>query len=395
VFIERTARQRLSELMGYFPVTVVTGPRQSGKTTLLKAMLPDWEYVNLESSSDRQLAEADPAGFLQAHSDHVILDEVQRVPDLLSDLQAAVDEDRRPGRFALSGSQNLLMGQAVSQSLAGRAAYVQLPPLTLPELAAAGLGAGPADQLIFAGAYPGVWADGIPPAAFFDQYIATYVERDLRQVKNITDLTLFRRFMGLLAGRIGQLVDYASIADDVGVSPKTVRAWLSVLEASYLVFTVPPYSVNVGKRLIKSAKVYFADTGLACRLLGITEAGQLASHYARGALFENLVIGELRKRVDLAALDAQLFFLRDAKGHEADLVVSHADGRLTLVEIKSSQTFSRSFTKGLDYWRAIWAERADASAPNVTGSFVVYGGRAGQVGDTELIGLDGLDQVLR
>jgi predicted AAA+ superfamily ATPase len=385
MFIERSARARIATLMEYYPVAAVTGPRQAGKTTLVRAIAPEKPYVNLESPAQRALVEADPVGFLASHPDGAIIDEIQRVPDLMSYLQVQVDADRTPGRYIISGSQNLLLSQAVSQSLAGRAAYTVLPPLSRAELKAAGHANENWETDAFTGFYPGQRTADIPPAVFFDQYGATYAERDLRLIRNVSDLAAFRRFMALLAGRIGQVANWASLSSDVGISAKTAEEWAGVLEASYLTYTLRPYHNNFGKRYIKSPKLLFTDTGFACRLLGLGDAAQLSTHYMRGSLFENLVIMEVWKHITTLGLDCELFFWRDSNQNEVDLVIKTSTG-LIPVEIKSSNTFDKSFLRGINVWRA--AAGADQPA------FIVYAGEPATVQGVQLTNHNNLEGLL-
>jgi predicted AAA+ superfamily ATPase len=397
--IERDARNRISELAKYYPVTALTGARQSGKTTLLRHMFPERGYFNLESPDVLALAESDPRAFVGGRRD-LIIDEIQRAPELLSYIQAAVDEDRVNGRFMLSGSQNLLLSASIDQSLAGRAAYVELTPLSRTEMEASKIiGRESVYESIFAGGYPGQRTGEIPPEIFFDQYIATYVERDVRSIMNIANLAQFRRFMALLAGRIGQLLDYISIANDTGVSAGTVRNWLSILEASFLIRILQPYHNNFGKRYIKSPKIYFSDTGLACRLLGIRRAEDLERHFAIGGLFENYVIVEALKHIVNYGLGARMFFYRDSNKNEVDLIIENGAGRIP-VEIKSSSSFSRSFLKGLSHWRALAAARngEDAAARDgegVSKAFLVYTGEPFSSGDFDILSYEDISPLFR
>jgi predicted AAA+ superfamily ATPase len=391
MMIERDARNRISELAKYYPVTVLTGARQSGKTTLLRHMFPEREYFNLESPDTLALAESDPRAFVGGRRE-VIIDEIQRAPELLSYIQAYVDEDRVNGRFMLSGSQNLLLSASIDQSLAGRAAYVELMPLSRAEMEGAKvIGRESVYESIFAGGYPGQRAGVIPPEIFFDQYIATYAERDVRSVKNIANLTQFRRFMALLAGRVGQLLDYSSIANDVGVSAGTARNWLSVLEASCLIRVLQPYHNNFGKRYTKSPKIYFSDTGLACRLLGIRRAEELNRHFAIGGLFENYVIVEVMKHIVNYGLGARMFFYRDSNQNEVDLIIENG-ADLIPVEIKSSSSFSRSFLKGLSHWRELTAAHGSEGASK---AFLVYTGRPFTSGDFDMLSYEDISPLLR
>ena len=395
--IERTLEKQLLELSAYYPVVVLTGPRQSGKTTLLRHLFPDREYFNLENPSTLDMVEADPTSFIQLHGSQVIIDEAQRFPKLFSHIQVSVDEHRQNGRFLLSGSQNILLSNAISQTLAGRAAYCELLPLTLSELSATSHVMGKTGDKqdlinlfnnIFMGFYPGQRSESIPPEIFFDQYIATYVERDVRTMRNIGDLASFRGFMRILAGRIGQLLDYSSLANDAGISPGTARNWLSILEASYLIIILRPLHNNFGKRYIKSPKVYFIDTGLACRLLGVRRAEELEGHYLRGNLFENFVVAEIHKEILARKLDTQMFFFRDAKKNEVDLILRNASHDCA-VEIKAASGFSSSMLKGLDYWDSLIAqsslsgERDDLKKP--IRKYLVYAGQPETVGNTQLV----------
>ena len=399
--IQRTIEKRLSELLAYYPVVVLTGPRQSGKTTLLKSMFPDREYFNLENPSTLDFVKTDPTSFLQNHGTNVIIDEAQRFPELFSYIQASVDDRRENGRIIISGSQNILLSAAISQTLAGRAAYCELLPLTQTELRYAGQADGNPDSAglfnnIFMGSYPGQRSGGIPPDIFFDQYIATYVERDVRMLKNVSDLATFRSFMRLLAGRIGQLLDYTSLANDAGVSPGTVKNWLSILEASYLLKILRPLHNNFSKRYIKSPKIYFLDTGLVCRLLGIRRTEEIEGHYLRGNLFENFVVAELHKEISSSNADVDMFFYRDAKQNEIDLILRSGSGE-SAVEIKSASGFSPSMLKGLHFWDSLLASRkaGDASLMQIYGKFIVYAGKPESIGDIQLLSWTDIAQLMR
>jgi predicted AAA+ superfamily ATPase len=292
------------------------------------------------------------------------------------------------GRFLLSGSQNLLLSASVDQSLAGRAAYFELMPLSNAEIAKSETGAsGNLYEGIFTGAYPGQTAGAIPPEIFFDQYIATYVERDVRSMKNLSNLSQFRRFMALLAGRVGQLSDHSSLANDVGVSAGTIGNWFSLLEASYLIRILPPYHNNFGKRYVKSPKIYFTDTGLTCRLLGIRGADELNRHFAIGGLFENYIISEVLKHIKNRGIGAQLFFYRDSNQNEVDLLIARGDLRIP-VEIKSSSSFSKSFLKGLSRWRALTGAE---EAPG----FLVYTGEPAKAGGIDILSHEDLTPLFR
>jgi len=369
--IKRLITSQIDRLKKGFPVIVVSGPRQSGKTTLIKKIFPDYQYFNLENPETLGIVESDPAGFVNANTQRIIIDEVQRVPQLLSYIQAVVDEQNIMGNFILSGSENLLLSEKVNQSLAGRAAYINLLPFSVEELETHEKATDKIYAQIFTGFYPAIYDKDIRPVDYYDQYIATYVERDLKQISNITNLSLFRKFLALLAGRIGQLVNLSSLANDVGVAVNTIESWISILEASYLVFRLQPYYENYGKRYIKSSKIYFTDTGLACRLLGLTTPTELSKHYLVGGLFENFIIVELKKYILNHSKSAKLYFYRDSNGNEVDLLI---DGGLFQipVEIKSGATFSAEFLKGLEYWSKL--KRGQLHTKKALSGFVVYNG---------------------
>lgn len=338
----RTLSDTLVRLARSFPVCAITGPRQSGKTTLARAVFAGKPYVNLENPAELAFAREDPQGFLARFPDGAIFDEAQRWPELFSWLQGLVDEDRRPGRFILTGSQQFGLLAGISQSLAGRVAITQLLPLALAEIPESVIPE--LDRLLLTGAYPALHAQQIPAQDWFPSYVATYVERDVRQVMNIHDLGTFQRFLRLCAARSGQLLNLAALAGEAGVAQGTARAWLSVLESSYLVHLLRPYHRNFGKRLVKSPKLYFLDVGLACWLLGITSPDMLALHPLRGALFETWVVGEFVKARFNAGLPADLYFWRDNNGLESDLLFE-TNGHLQPVEIKSGQTVTPDYIK--------------------------------------------------
>jgi predicted AAA+ superfamily ATPase len=345
----RLAQQRLRRLLRGFPIVVVTGPRQSGKTTLVRTELPTRPYVSLEDPDVRARVAADPRGFLAAQADGAVFDEVQRVPELLSYLQTAVDRDRRPGRWVLTGSQNLLLSAAVAQSLAGRAGCLELLPLAYGE-AASHFGRLSLDELLVRGAYPAVHAHDVAAADWHASYVASYLERDVRQIGRIGDLLLFQRFLRMMAARCGQLLNLNALAHDLGIAQTTARDWLAVLEATYIVFRLPPYHANVGKRLVKTPKLYFHDTGLAARLLGIADAVSMNVHPMRGALFENLGVAELLRHLRHSGAAGEAFFWRDNIGNEVDLIVERA-GVLQPIEFKSGATFQPEWLRSLHTWQ--------------------------------------------
>ena len=345
----RTAHARLLRLARGFPVVVLTGPRQSGKTTLARAALPGHAYVSLEDPDVRQRVAADPRGFLASHAGGLVLDEAQRVPELLSYLQTAVDADRRPGRFIVTGSQNLLLLQAVSQSLAGRAGFLELLPLSYAEGGAA-FAALSLDELLLRGAYPAIHSSDVASNDWHASYVASYLERDVRQVSRITDLLQFQRFMRMMASRCGQMLNLSAVANDLGVAQTTARDWLGVLEATYVAFRLAPYHSNFGKRQVKTPKLYFHDTGLAAWLLGITDAATMNAHPMRGALFENLCIADFIKHLRHSGAAGSPFFWRDNIGNEVDLLIERA-GTLQPVEFKSGATFQPAWLAALHTWQ--------------------------------------------
>jgi predicted AAA+ superfamily ATPase len=368
--IQRQALGVLLQRAMLYPVVTVLGPRQSGKTTLCQMAFPDKPYVNLEQPDVREFAQQDPKAFLAQFPDGAVLDEIHNVPSLLSWIQVLTDADPRKGRFILTGSHQLQVSAQVTQSLAGRTAVLELLPLSLSELAKANdLSTGePADVngLMLQGGYPRIHAQDLPPEVMLSDYFATYVERDVRQLINLRHLREFGQCVRLLAGRTGQLLNQTSLGNEVGVSSNTITQWLSILEASFLVFSLAPWSVNIGKRLVKSPKIYFYDVGLACWLLGIKTVEQLQHHPLRGALFENLVVLEVLKSLRHQGLRDPLYFFRDSNGLEIDLLLDHADG-LQLVEIKASQTVSATLFKNLRTVSTLLGDR-------VRSQHLIYGG---------------------
>lgn len=350
--INRTLEDKIRELSTQFPVIEVTGPRQSGKTTLVKKCFPDYEYYNLEDPNTRSLIESDPKQFVNPDKTRIIFDEVQRFPDLLSYIQVTVDETGLAGEYVISGSQNLLLSEKVSQSLAGRVAIATLLPFSNQELKSVDLLSPDAFSQIQKGYYPRIYNQSMDPVDFYGSYLATYVERDVRQIKNIGDISTFQRFMQLLAGRVGQLFNANSLANDLGVDSKTVKSWLNILEASYIAYRLPPYFANYGKRLIKSSKVYFYDVGLLAYLLGVDTEAEINTHFARGGMFENLVISEVKKLITNHGYNIRPYFWRDSNGNEVDLLLDRGSS-IDAIEIKSSSGFKSEFTKGLEYWDSL------------------------------------------
>ena len=348
-FIERTITAKLLDMASKFPVVYLTGPRQSGKSTLLKELFnKNFEYVSLEEKDTRDFAQNDPRGFLNAFKGRVIIDEAQRAPDLFSYIQAKVDGKDIPGMYILSGSQNFLMMRNISQSLAGRVGILTLLPFSLKELAMSGRLPKTADEWMLNGSYPRLVASRIDPEDFFPGYIATYVERDIRAEVKIHDIDKFRRFLGIAAAGTGSPVNLTKLGAEVSVDARTVNSWLSILEESYVIFRLSPYYSNLGKRYVKTPKIYFYDTGLLCSLLDFTRPAELSLHRMRGHIFEAAVISETVKKYYNAGRRPRLYYWRDSdnKDKEIDLLEESPQG-LELTEIKSSQTANREYTKNL------------------------------------------------
>lgn len=360
--IERTLATKILSLAQKFQVITLTGPRQSGKTTLARAIFPSLPYVSLEEPDIRQIALTDPRGFLSNFPTGAVLDEIQNTPELFSYIQRIVDENRQI-QFILTGSSNFLLMEKISQTLAGRTAVFHLLPFSLQEL---GQRAETYENMIFTGQYPRIFDRDITPTDFYPSYIQTYVDRDVRLIKNIENTNAFIQFTQLCAGRIGQLLNYAGLAADAGISPNTARSWLSVLESSFILYRLQPYHRNFNKRLVKSAKLYFYDTGVACSLLGIKAQDQINLHYMRGPLFENLILNECIKRNYNRGENRHPTFWQDNHGKEIDCVLENGSN-LTAVEIKSGKTMSTSYFDNLRFWRSL------PGLP-VSREFVVYGG---------------------
>lgn len=355
--IKRILATKLEAMSNLYPVVTLLGPRQSGKTTLARATFPDYTYANLEDLEIRAMANSDPKTFFDVFPEPLLVDEVQRVPSLLSHIQVRVDSDRsRMGRFVLTGSHQPRLKQAVSQSLAGRTAELELLPLSLEEMAEKTHKLS-TDEILLRGMLPGAWASRIDPVDFHRNYMRTYVERDVRELLEVRHAAAFEKFLHLLAGRVGQLVNLSGLADEIGVSAPTIDQWLSTAEASFIVFKLRPWSANVGKRFVKSPKIYFTDVGLAAYLLGIETPAQLARDPLRGQLFENLVVSDLVKARTNAGRDPNLFFVRDSKGFEIDAL--YAFGRdLHPMEIKSARTFVPDMARNLVAFRRVVKDTA-------------------------------------
>ncbi|MDE0658360.1 MAG: ATP-binding protein [Gammaproteobacteria bacterium] len=366
--VTRDLASPLRQAATWSPSITVTGPRQSGKTTLCRAMFPDHPYRSLEAPDDRAFAIEDPRAFLAQFPDGAVIDEVQRVPDLLSYLQGAIDDDPEPGRWILSGSQNLALIASVSQSLAGRTALHQLLPLSWNEVGRFPNPPATLEEAILSGGYPRIFDEQLDPSDWLRSYVGTYIERDVRAISNVGDLSAFQRFLALCAGRTGQLLNYSSLADDCGITQPSAKSWFSILEASFVAFHLPVFSGKIRKRLIKMPKLYFYDSGLACWLLGIREPEQLVSHPLRGALFETWVVSEVLKHRTHRGETRGLSYYRERGGGELDLVVDDPNG-VTLIEAKSAQTPSSSLFDGA---RRIRSHLDDVGTPSEM--VVVYGG---------------------
>ena len=373
--IRREMKSLATKLWRQYPVVTITGPRQSGKTTLARAAFPKCEYVNLESPDIRMQIRADARGFFARHPAPVIFDEIQNAPELVSYIQVEVDERHANSMYVLTGSHQPALRAAISQSLAGRTALLQLLPLSIGELSGAGMEIS-RDQLIFNGFMPRLYDSGIEPTQLYSDYFQTYIERDVRQLINLRNLREFELFVRLLAGRVGQLLNRDSLASDVGVSSQTIAEWLSVLEASYVIYTLRPYYRNVGKRLVKSPKIYFTDVGLAAYLIGLTSVDQVATHPLVGNLFENMVVMDALKARTNRGRGTDLYFMRDYRGLETDLVVENGV-KLDLYEIKSAMSFNPSFADSLVKLRQ--------SIDCIGRTKVVYSGDKASLGEVEFV----------
>lgn len=383
--INRSATATLRQLATWYPAVALTGPRQAGKTTLARAVFRGKPYRSLEDLDQREFAMSDPRGFLAQFPDGAILDEVQRTPELFSYLQTRLDEDRRMGLFILTGSQQFGLNQAISQSLAGRVGYLHLLPFTHTELSAGYAPASP-EAMLLQGFYPPVFDRGIPPHVWYADYVTTYIERDLRQLINVRDLAAFQRFLRMCAARTGQLLNLSALAADCGITHNTAKSWISILQASYLVALLPPWHRNLGKRLVKTPKLYFLDTGLAAWLAGVHKVDDLKLGALRGPLFETWVVSEFTKHLCNHALPNRLYFWRDSVGNEVDLLVEQGPEMAFPIECKAGQTVAADWFKPLqDFCKT-------TGAP---GSALIYGGQTNQPrSQTQVFGWESMHELL-
>ncbi|MBT1170654.1 ATP-binding protein [Bifidobacterium sp. SO4] len=367
IMIPRALTDKMLSMSKLFPVVTITGPRQSGKSTLVQHAFPDYRYVSLEDADVRALAQDDPRSFLERFDSKVILDEAQRVPELFSYMQGVIDNRNEPGQYVLSGSQNFLLLKSISQSLAGRVAILHLLPLSYAEMSAAGVTPDSMSGFLFAGGYPRLKTMGIDPQDFFPNYISTYIDRDVREELGVKKVAEFNTFLTMCATRVGEVLNLASLANDCGISVDTVRDWLSILEASFIAFRLHPYHRNYGKRLIKAPKLYFYDTGLAANLLGIESGDQMLMSQYRGNLYENSVVVEIIKRYQALGREPKLFYWRDSNKKEIDVILEKGGRPWYAVEVKSSATYNPKAFEILE-------DLAPAMGLDPDRRFVVYGG---------------------
>jgi len=385
--IQRNLAPLVLDALGRWPVVTITGPRQSGKTTLCRMAFPDHKYVSLEAPHVREAALLDPIGFLNELGDRAVIDEVQRAPDLLSYIQVAVDENRQMGQYVLTGSAHFALLSTITQSLAGRTAVFKLFPCSLDELRRFPESPEELDQVLFMGGYPALYDRGTPQTEWFGGYISTFVERDLRQLLRVGDLVAFQRFMSLCAGRTGQLLNLSDLGRDAGVSYQTVKSWLSVLETGFLSHRLMPWFRNLAKRQVRAPKLHFLDSGLLCALLEIQSPEQLRHHPLRGSIFESWVVSEIRKSLAHRGTSLSLYFFGEHGKTEVDVVTEQAN-RVSAIEIKSGQTINRDFFRGLD-------RLGEQVARQISGyeyeRYLIYGGDgAYRRQDTEVIPWSGV-----
>ncbi len=347
--INRIAKTKLKDLATKFKAVAVVGARQSGKTTLVKQVFKSKPYVSLENPDSRNFALEDPRGFLASYPKGAILDEVQRTPELFSYLQEILDNNKSKGQFILTGSNNFLLQQSISQSLAGRVGYINLLPFSIEELTKSNILPLTDESIMLKGFYPPVYNQNIPPIDWCPNYIRTYIEKDVRQIKNITDLIVFERFIKLLAGRSGQELNNSALSVETGVDVKTIQSWIGILESSFIIYLLKPHFKNFNKTIVRRPKIYFYDTSLVCYLLGIRNTVQLKTHPLKGSIFESMVVTELIKKRTNLGLPINLYYWRDKTGHEIDIIVDN-ENNLLPIEIKSGKTFNPDYFKNIDYW---------------------------------------------
>ena len=366
--IQRIATKKLIDLARKFKSVAVTGARQTGKTTLVKEVFKDKPYVSLENPDTRNFALEDPRGFLSSYPKGAILDEIQRAPDLFSYLQEILDNTPKKGLFILTGSNNFLLQESISQTLAGRIGTLNLLPFSIEELENAEQLPKDDTELMIKGFYPPIYDQDIPPSDWCPNYVRNYIEKDVRQIKSITDLIVFERFIRLLAGRTGQELNNSALAVETGVDMKTVQSWISILESSFIIYLLKPHHKNFNKTIIKRPKLYFYDCALVCYLLRISDTNQLSIHPQRGSIFETMVVTEMIKQRTNAGMDINLYYWRDKSGHEIDVIIENGNTRIP-VEIKSGKTISNDFFKNLHFWLALSGEKK---------SYLLYGGEEHQ-----------------
>jgi predicted AAA+ superfamily ATPase len=382
---DRILSKKLVYLFTKFPVVAVQGPRQSGKTTLVRKVFPQLPYVNMEDLEMQAFAKEDPKRFLASYPDGLIIDEVQNVPDILSYIQVISDEKNLPGQYVLTGSQHFMLQERISQSLAGRIAITTLLPFSYDEVKDTSQLS--IYDLLYKGMYPRMYQYDITPGDFFPSYIQTYIEKDIRQIKNVSDLSLFQKFLKLCAGRTGQILNLSSLGNDCGISYVTAKQWISLLEMSFIVRLLQPHHNNFNKRLVKTPKLYFYDTGIVCSLLNITSPKQLEEHYMKGAIFENFVISELLKQFYNHGLQPEIYFWQDKTGHEVDVILEKGSN-LIPIEIKAGQTINSDYFKNLTYWQQL--------ADHKSKGYLVYTGNLEQDrGNVQVISWSSLSTVLR